>query len=149
MRPGRTRNTWLTLVVVTGLAAYQYFYPDDPGLPAEERAGLAANSVQSLFAARQSGVWLDTEGRITRILADDNEGSRHQRFILDVGDGHTVMVAHNIDLAQRVPVRQGESVSLHGRFEWNERGGVIHWTHHDPDGMQEGGWIQWQGELYK
>jgi hypothetical protein len=38
---------------------------------------------------------------------------------------------------------------LHGRYEWNERGGVIHWTHHDPEGSMPGGWIRCQGAVYQ
>jgi hypothetical protein len=145
----RSRNTWLTLLAIIGLVVFQYFYPGDVELPTPEGAGSAGDVVQAAYAAKRSGVWLETEGRITRLLSDDNEGSRHQRFILDVGDGHTVMVAHNIDLAERVPVKQGDAVTLRGRFEWNDRGGVIHWTHHDPDGRLQGGWIRQNGELYK
>jgi len=145
----RTRNTWLTLLVIIGLVLFQYFYPADVELPAPEDAAEATEVVQAAYAARRSGVWMETAGQVERLLADDNEGSRHQRFILDVGGGHTVLIAHNIDLAERVPVRQGDTVSLRGRYEWNDRGGVIHWTHHDPDGRLKGGWIRSQGELFK
>ena len=145
----RSRNTWLTLLAIIGLVIFQYFYPADTELPTPDSAGDSSNVVQAAYAAKRSRVWLETEGQVTRILSDDNEGSRHQRFILAVGGGHTVLIAHNIDLADRVPVSQGDSVSLRGRFEWNDRGGVIHWTHHDPDGTQKGGWILANGELYK
>ena len=145
----RTRNTWLTLLVIIGLVLFQYFYPADVELTPSEETVEAGGVVQAAYDARRSGVWLETEGEVTRLLADDNEGSRHQRFIMDVGGGHTVLIAHNIDLAERVPIRQGDSVSLRGRYEWNDRGGVIHWTHHDPDGRLKGGWIRSQGELFK
>ena len=145
----RGKNIWVTLLVIIGLVVFQYFYPADVELPAPEDAAEATAVVQAAYAARRSGVWMETAGQVKRLLADDNEGSRHQRFILDVGDGHTVLIAHNIDLAERVPLRQGDSVTLRGRYEWNDRGGVIHWTHHDPDGRLQGGWIRSQGELYK
>ena len=145
----RGKNIWVTLLVIIGLVVFQYFYPADVEQPAPEDAAEATEVVQAAYAARRSGVWMETAGQVKRLLADDNEGSRHQRFILDVGDGHTVLIAHNIDLAERVPLRQGDSVTLRGRYEWNDRGGVIHWTHHDPDGRLQGGWIRSQGELYK
>jgi hypothetical protein len=131
----------LVLLVLAGLLAWQYDRPPGAadagtGAPAEE------NTVQAAWTARRSGVWLEAAGRVTRLLADDNEGSRHQRFIMDVGDGHTVMVAHNIDLAERVPARVGDILTLRGRYEWNGHGGVIHWTHHDPQGREPGGWIR-------
>ena len=74
-------------------------------------------------------------GTVLRVLADDNSGSRHQRFILRLDSGQTVMVAHNIDLAPRIAsLRAGDRVGFSGEYEWNAQGGVIHWTHHDPAG---------------
>ena len=97
--------------------------------------------MQQAYADHRSGLWLETSGRVSRVLSDDNEGARHQKFILELDDGHTVVVAHNIDLAERIPVRQGLALAVRGKYEWNDRGGVIHWTHHDPDGRIQGGWI--------
>jgi len=105
--------------------------------------------VEQAYADRRSGVWVEVDGRVSRLLADDNEGSRHQRFVLALDSGHTVLVAHNIDLAERVPVRQDGRVRLRGRYEWNERGGVIHWTHHDPDGSMPGGWVRQGDAVYR
>jgi hypothetical protein len=132
------------LVALVLLAWYLNQNDDTPPAPATGDA-----AVEQAFAGKRSGVWVDTGGRVVRLLADDNEGSRHQRFILEVDSGHTVLVSHNIDLADRVPVRKGEHLNLHGRYEWNERGGVIHWTHHDPDGSMPGGWIRYQGAVYQ
>ena len=86
---------------------------------------------------------------MTRILPDDNVGSRHQRFIVTLESGHTVLLSHNIDLAPRVPLAQGDRVVFRGEYEWNERGGVVHWTHHDPGGRRPGGWIRHRGETYR
>ena len=33
-------------------------------------------------------------------------------------------------------------VALRGQHEWNEKGGVLRWTHHDPEGRHPGGWIE-------
>jgi hypothetical protein len=56
-------------------------------------------------------------------------GSRHQRFILELGSGQTLLVAHNIDLAPRLPaLAVGETVDFNGVYEWTPEGGVIHWT---------------------
>ena len=30
-----------------------------------------------------------------------------------------------------------------------ERGGVLHWTHHDPDGRRPGGWLEHEGRRYR
>ncbi|MEM7282987.1 MAG: DUF3465 domain-containing protein [Pseudomonadota bacterium] len=105
--------------------------------------------VVQAFNERRSDLWLTTSGVVDRVLPDDNKGSRHQRFLLRVTDGHTVLVAHNIDLASKVPLSRGDSISLRGEYEWNEKGGVIHWTHHDPQGRRDGGYIQFEGERYE
>lgn len=112
-------------------------------------AEVGTEAVAELFAARRSGVWVEADGRVERTLADDREGDRHQRFLVRLANGATVLVAHNIDLAPRVPVAQGDPLTLRGRYEWNDRGGVVHWTHHDPDGSSPGGWIRLHGETYR
>jgi len=101
------------------------------------------NTVEQAFQAEQSNVFVTTEGQVTRILSDDNQQPRHQRFIVELPSGHTVLISHNIDLAPRVrDIEIGHSVRVRGEYEWNLQGGVIHWTHHDPQGRREGGWIE-------
>ncbi|NNC54097.1 MAG: DUF3465 domain-containing protein [Pseudomonadales bacterium] len=95
-------------------------------------------------------VWLDELGfDVVKILRDDLEGSRHQRFLVSEDGLPTLLVAHNIDLAPRVPLEEGDRVFVRGRYEWNNKGGVLHWTHHDPKGRREGGWVRHQGRTYK
>jgi len=99
------------------------------------------STVPDLFRAQRSNVEVETGGRVLRLLPDDRQGSSHQRFLLRVG-GTTVLVAHNLDLAPRISLAPGDSVELRGEYEWNSRGGVIHWTHPDPEGRHEAGWIR-------
>lgn len=85
-------------------------------------------------------------GVVQRILPDDTNGSRHQRFILALADGRTVLVAHNIDLAPRLTgLDRGDTVAFFGEFEPNPQGGVIHWTHRDPAGRHVAGWLKHEG----
>lgn len=95
-------------------------------------AASGGERVARAFAERESGFMVTVEGRVARLLPDDREGSRHQRFLLDLPGGPRVLVAHNIDLAERAPLEPGDRVRLRGQYEWNERGGVLHWTHRDP-----------------
>lgn len=101
------------------------------------------------FRSHRSHVDVETGGRVVRVLPDDRAGARHERFIARVEGGPSVLVAHNLDLAPRVPVAIGDSVELRGEYEWNERGGVIHWTHRDPGGRHAAGWIRHDGRLYQ
>ena len=89
-------------------------------------------------------------GTVLRVLSDDNDGSRHQRFILQLASSRTLLIAHNIDLAPRINgIREGDTVEFFGEFRSNPQGGVIHWTHHDPQGQHPDGWLRHHGRVYK
>jgi len=126
-------------------------WPREPR-PTEQSAlpeATGSSVVERLFDERRSDVVVRVEGVVERVLLDDLQGSRHQRFILKLPSGHTVLVAHNLDLAARVPLARGDRVEVQGEYEWTERGGVLHWTHRDPRGRREGGWIRLRGESYR
>jgi len=107
-------------------------------------------SVVQEDATWQSGQQVQGRGTVTRILSDDNDGSRHQRFILRIASGRTLLMAHNIDLAPRVAsLRTGDTVAFYGEYEWNDKGGVIHWTHRDPQGRHVAGWLEHNGRRYQ
>ena len=90
------------------------------------------------------------QGVVERVLSDDNDGDRHQRFILRLASGQTLLVAHNIDIAPRLnSLAPGDTVAFNGVYEWNAEGGVIHWTHHDPSGKHATGWLEYGGATYK
>lgn len=100
--------------------------------------------------ARAEDVWVEGEAPVAKLLPDDTEGSRHQRFIVRLASGHSILIAHNIDLAPRVsPLQAGDTVSFRGEYVWNAKGGVLHWTHHDPQGRHAGGWIQREGQVFE
>lgn len=115
-----------------------------------DRQALQAVTAESLFENRQSDVQLEVSGDVIKLLADDNDGSRHQRFIVELPSGLSLLVAHNIDLAPRIDNLQvGDEVDLYGEYVWNEKGGIMHWTHHDPANRHPHGWIRHNGELYQ
>ena len=106
--------------------------------------------LNNLYKRRLSNVQVKGEGLVDRLLSDDNEGSRHQRFILKLASGQTLLLAHNIDLAPRInELRRGDSVIFFGEYAWNSKGGVIHWTHHDPDNIHTDGWLEHRGKKYQ
>jgi hypothetical protein len=105
--------------------------------------------IREAFEQERSGLVVESAGVVERLLRDDLEGSRHQRFILRLPSGHTLLMSHNIDLAERIPLAEGDRVEFRGQYEWNERGGVIHWTHHDPQGRRPGGFIRHRSKTYR
>jgi hypothetical protein len=118
--------------------------------PAALTAGEAEDAIAAAYANRESGVAVEGRGTVAKILGDDSLGDRHQRFILRLASGQTVLVAHNIDLAPRVePLAVGDSVAFRGEYEWNDKGGIVHWTHHDPQGQHAGGWLKHDGRTFE
>lgn len=98
---------------------------------------------------QRSKVQLFATGRVTRLLPDDNEGSRHQKFLIRAASDLTVMVVYNLDLAPRIPAAVGDSVTVRGEYIWNEKGGLLHWTHHDPSRRHQPGWVDLNGTRYQ
>lgn len=111
-------------------------------------AGNAA--VERAFAEHRSGVEVTAEGSVIRLLSDDiGPTGTHQRFVIRLaGATQTVLVTNNIEVGKRVPLATGDDVIVHGEYVWNDEGGLIHFTHHDPDHSHEDGWIEWKGVRY-
>ncbi|WP_350995758.1 DUF3465 domain-containing protein [Shewanella sp. TB7-MNA-CIBAN-0143] len=108
------------------------------------------SELQNAIENKQSNVQIGGSGYVIKILADDLKGSRHQRFILKIASGNTLLVAHNIDLAPRIDnLNVGDTVAFYGVYEFNNKGGVIHWTHHDPRGQHQSGWLKHNGSTYQ
>lgn len=106
--------------------------------------------IAAAYRAQRSDVQLMGRGVVKKVLRDDNDGSRHQRFLLRLNNEQTLLVAHNIDLAPRIDgLRARDDVAFYGEYEWNNQGGVIHWTHHDPGGRHVDGWLRHQGRTYQ
>ena len=128
-------------------------YPPPAAATATTATALAETEplgeIEAAYSTRRSGFMTETDGTVAKILPDDREGSRHQRFVVRLASGHSVLIAHNVDLAERVPLRRGERVRFRGQYEWNDLGGVVHWTHHDPEGRHDAGWIEYRDERYQ
>ncbi|WP_462054376.1 DUF3465 domain-containing protein [Vibrio cholerae] len=106
--------------------------------------------LQQAYQSQQSDLQVQGFGQVVKVLPDDNDGSRHQKFILKLNSGQTLLVAHNIDLAPRIPnLKVGDSVEFYGEYEWNKKGGVLHWTHKDPQNRHAHGWLKHNGQVYE
>ena len=135
-------------VLVYGLGLVQEGGISIPGL--ESKSQGPNNSVEIAYNNQQSDVKLQGQGIVSRILPDDNDGSRHQRFILKLDTGPSLLIAHNIDLAPRLNgLKKGDTVEFFGEYEWNAKGGVVHWTHNDPKHRNIDGWLKHRGKTYQ
>jgi hypothetical protein len=136
---------WLLIAFIVVLYGASQYQPES-----SPEVTQSTNPIADLYQQQQSDVLVEVSGKVSRIFADDNRGSRHQRFVVELADGHTLLIAHNIDLAPRVDnLEVGDEVSLFGEYEWNDKGGVMHWTHHDPANKHPHGWIRHKGKLYQ
>ena len=117
---------------------------------AKSELSTSDKALKNAFDNKISEIQVGGSGKVINILPDDNQGSRHQRFILKLNSNQTLLIAHNIDLAPKIKnLKIGDHVNFYGEYEWNSKGGVIHWTHHDPNGRHEGGWLNHGGKLYQ
>ncbi|OYZ06003.1 MAG: hypothetical protein B7Y32_03425 [Methylophilales bacterium 16-45-7] len=76
-------------------------------------------AIVDAFERKQSDVWVEGAGVVTKLLPDDNKGSRHQKFLVRINEKQSLLFAHNIDL------------------------------YLDPKGQHQGGWIKHQGNNYE
>ena len=115
-----------------------------------EHASKNASNIENAFQQQLSDIDVEGFGRVIKVLADDQSGSRHQKFLLEIPSQHSILIAHNIDLAPRIENLQvGDTVYFKGEYQWNPKGGVVHWTHHDPQGKHIGGWLEFNGKRYQ
>jgi hypothetical protein len=141
----------ILIALLIGIGIYSYFYRSPtPGPPTDHETAIGDHILAVAYQNQQSGVQVAGAGEVIQILPDDNQGRRHQKFILQLPSGQTILVAHNIDLAPRIGSLQiGDRVEFNGQYEWNAKGGVVHWTHHDPDGSHADGWLRHAGRVYQ
>ncbi|WP_233593305.1 DUF3465 domain-containing protein [Cobetia sp. cqz5-12] len=159
------RPLWVIILVVAmagisqltgnGNFSLSQLWNDFQSPQAEATQGEGASSadesrLKRAISAQQSDVQVRGTGEVIRLLRDDLKGSRHQKFLIRVAGGTTILVAHNIDLAPRIDSLQvGDRIGFYGEYEWTDKGGVIHWTHHDPGGRHVGGWLEHAGRRYE
>ena len=106
--------------------------------------------LQDAFEHQISAIQVEGVGKISKLLPDDTVGARHQKMLVLLNSGQTILIAHNIDLAEKIdPIQLGELIAFNGEYEWNKKGGLVHWTHHDPKGDHIAGWLKYNGKIYQ
>lgn len=129
--------------------------PQEAGSPqsavniAQSADVISNDAIEQAFKARKSDVQVSGNGVVIKLLKPDNKGSRHQKFLVKINAQQTLLFAHNIDLAPEVPLQVGDEISFYGEYVYNPKGGIIHWTHHAPQGDHEAGWVMHKGQKYQ
>jgi hypothetical protein len=106
--------------------------------------------INKAYQSKQSDIQVQGTGKVIKVLKDDTKGSRHQKFLVKLPSNLTLLIAHNIDLSPRIAnIKAGDRIEFYGEYEWNNKGGVLHWTHHDPRKKHKNGWIKHNGVIYQ
>jgi hypothetical protein len=108
-------------------------------------------AVCTAYAAQRSGVEVVAGGTVSRDLGvRAGRSSPHEGFLLrlDSGCKLVVRVEANTDFTGTIALSPGERVAVKGEYEYYPLGGVIHWTHRDPRGRHENGYISAGGAMY-
>ena len=121
-----------------------------PGSSASASASPDDATIAADFANHRSQLEVTADGVVVRILPDRSSSTgTHEQFIVRLSSQSlTVEIEHNITIGRRVPVALGDKVIVHGEYIWNAEGGLIHFTHHDPQGTHENGYIIDNGTTY-
>jgi hypothetical protein len=137
----------LLLLVALVVVATDYYKKNDSE---QQPAGNDSSQIEQAFFNKQQSVQVTGSGIVVKLLPDDLDGSRHQKFIVQISENFTILIAHNIDLAPKITdLQQGDQIGFSGEYEYNNRGGVVHWTHHDPGRQHQDGWLKHNGTMYK
>jgi hypothetical protein len=94
-------------------------------------------------------VEITVKAPVKKLLPDDTRGLPHQKFLIELSNGTTVLIAHDTAIAPHVPLQAGDTPIIRGEYIWNERGGLIHFTHHPARSGHEGGFIYFNGIRYQ
>lgn len=85
---------------------------------------------------------------VTKVLPDDTQGSEHQKWVVRLSSGKTLLAVYNLDMCERVPLQEGDHIAMGGQFIWTNQGGLLHWLHRDPRGHRPDGYVFLNGKYY-
>ena len=105
-----------------------------------EQAVAAARCAEVTFAATVSSNPRFFMGSRTHCL--------HETFKVATPSG-SLEIVDNVSLAPKVPVLPGDTIEVRGEYiPRSQHGPLVHWTHHDPTGRHEDGFIRFRGQVY-
>jgi hypothetical protein len=130
--------------------------PQSPSAPrtassAPQAPSAGVPQIEAAYRQRTSDIWVQAEGTVIKLLPDDQDGEAHQKLLvrLEGPSRLTVLVAHSLSAAERIPVHEGERLVFRGQYIWTEQGGTVHFTHAPKFQRKDpGGWIEFAGKRY-
>jgi hypothetical protein len=87
---------------------------------------------------------------VNEVLPDDNQGLRHQKFVVQLSNGSKMLAVYNLDMdnCNPIPLQKGDTVAMGGEFKWTNQGPLLHWLHYDPSNRRPDGYVQHEGVDY-
>jgi Protein of unknown function (DUF3465) len=109
--------------------------------------------VYDAWSMHRSYVQVTATGSVARVLGTRlGPSGMHEGFLLHLrgaeGRGLTVRVEDNVDITGQIPLQPGDDAVVRGEYIYDPRGGLIHYTHHDPRGRHPSGYIRVNGRLF-
>jgi hypothetical protein len=142
---GRLRWYLAAATVLAVLAGGAWWWQSRPGYEVEP--GFA--TVEEAFRARQTGIMSEVTGTVVRIMMDDRDDLRNQKFLIRLPNDQSLLVVHDQKAGGRVPVSVGDSVLVRGEYVWTETGGTLRNTQRDFSPRRLHGWIDHEGIRYQ
>jgi len=139
------------ILLLSVLAACKQHEPAIPTVAESQissQVQLSNDAVIQAFHDKKSNIFVEGSGVVKKLLPEDDNGLRHQKFLVKISDEQTLLFAHNTDLTSAIPLAVGDTIQFRGEYVYNPKGGIVHWTHRDPHGKIEGGWIKHKGTTY-
>jgi hypothetical protein len=103
------------------------------------------------YAASAQRQEVIVKGTVADLLGTaQGPSGEHEGFLLKLTQQCDLLlrVEVNTDITGPIPLHAGETAIVKGEYETDPTGGVIHWTHHDPQGRHVGGYIVAAGKTY-
>ena len=106
-------------------------------------------AVEKAYYDKVSGLLVEVDGEVVRLLAPSPGNSRLQRFLIRMNNGQVVQIMHMNDRKERIPLTANDRIKVRGEYSWSETGGTIHSTERDMSLARRHGWVEHQGRTYK
>jgi hypothetical protein len=143
---------FLTLIFISTILIFNFTACGSNGIKSDTHKNNITsddNILQTAFNNRQTDIQVHGKGIVIKLLADDTSGSKHQKFILQLVSGQTLLISHNIDISTKIDTLSiNDSIEFYGEYIWNSKGGLVHWTHRDPNNSHIDGYLKHQNITY-
>ncbi len=104
--------------------------------------------VEKAFYEKQSDLMVEVSGEVVRVIDQVKNNPRHQEFQMRLPTGQLLMVVHKHGFKEWIPLAARDRVTVRGKYQWTEMGGIIRDTQRDSSLDRMHGWIRHEGERY-